>query len=79
MGKVVVELKQDVCPTACDNFRQLCEFKCYTGSMMQVWPEQRIEVRALRLLLPRLPPRHTRSLSASPFRGDCTGRRLHSA
>ena len=50
MGKVVVELKQDVAPTTCDNFRQLCEFKCYTGSMMQVWPEQRIEVSARRAL-----------------------------
>jgi hypothetical protein len=50
MGKVVVELKQDVAPTTCDNFRQLCEYKCYTGSMMQVWPEQRIEVCARRPL-----------------------------
>ena len=67
MGKVVVELKQDVVPTTCDNFRQLCEFKCYTGSMMQVWPEQRIEVCARRPLTLSRVSSPTTASHASPL------------
>mmetsp|Transcript_30672 Transcript_30672/g.66971 ORF Transcript_30672/g.66971 Transcript_30672/m.66971 type:complete len:334 (-) Transcript_30672:454-1455(-) len=43
LGRVVIELKADICPTTCDNFRQLCEYKCYTGSMFQVWPALAIQ------------------------------------
>lgn len=43
LGRVVLELKADVCPITSDNFRQLCEFKCYTGSMLKVWPALAIQ------------------------------------
>mmetsp|Transcript_31927 Transcript_31927/g.61441 ORF Transcript_31927/g.61441 Transcript_31927/m.61441 type:complete len:333 (+) Transcript_31927:94-1092(+) len=43
LGRVVVELKADICPITCQNFQQLCEYKCYTGSMMAVWPGTKLQ------------------------------------
>lgn len=39
MGRITFELKADICPETCENFRQLCSFGCYMGSMINVWPE----------------------------------------
>ena len=40
-----MELKADVCPRTCENFQKLCEYKCFTGSMMLVFPGERVQVR----------------------------------
>mmetsp|Transcript_25546 Transcript_25546/g.35237 ORF Transcript_25546/g.35237 Transcript_25546/m.35237 type:complete len:338 (-) Transcript_25546:138-1151(-) len=42
LGRIVIELKMDVCPITSENFLKLCEYKCYTGSMMKVWPGVKI-------------------------------------
>eukprot|EP00959_Pyramimonas_sp_CCMP1952_P358270 7501700-Pyramimonas_sp.AAC.2 len=47
LGRVVLELKADVCPTTCDNFRQLCEYKCYTEWRLSVSHSQNLHPNTL--------------------------------
>lgn len=38
LGRVVFEVKADTHPVTSENFVKLCEYKCYAGTMFQVFP-----------------------------------------
>ena len=38
LGRVVLEVKEDVAPITAKNFAQLCEYGCYAGTMFKVYP-----------------------------------------
>ena len=44
LGRIVFEVKEDVCPTTAASFIQLCEYHCYAASMFLVYPGNWIRV-----------------------------------